>query len=191
MCFCVQKKGDFDDSPPRATLPRREQQQRQPRDQHAGENAAMNHLQGIVGEVRSAKELVQRAAQDEGEVGWFPCQQLRRVQARSVHRLRKPIRVRTLHDLLYHGIKGSRFPAFGRVSISLQGKWQATLPGTEKRRPREARRRLAPEHREGGGDIHMKPIDSAITTYRDVEKGNEGFRDGPTVQALHVPAEGH
>ncbi len=70
--FCVQEKGDFDVSPPCAALPRREQQQRQPRDQHAGENAAMDQLQGIVGEVRSAKELVQRAAQDEGEVGSPP-----------------------------------------------------------------------------------------------------------------------
>jgi hypothetical protein len=37
-----------------------------------------------------------------------------------------------------------------------------------------------------------KPIDSAITAYRDLEKGKErGFATGETVQALHVPAEGH
>ena len=46
----------------------------------------MDQFQGIVGEVRSAQELVQRAAQDEGEVGSSP-QQLWRVQASGVHRL--------------------------------------------------------------------------------------------------------
>ena len=67
--FDVEQKGDLDVSPPRSPLPRREQQQRQPRDQHAGENAAMDQRQGIVGEVRPAKQLKQRAAEHEGEVG--------------------------------------------------------------------------------------------------------------------------
>ena len=67
--FGVEQEGDVDVSPPRPPLPRREQQQRQPRDQHAGENAAMDQRQGIVGEARPAKQLVQRAAQHEGEVG--------------------------------------------------------------------------------------------------------------------------
>ena len=78
--FCVEQKGDFDVSPPRASLPRREQQQRQPRDQHAGDNAAMDQRQGIVGEVRPAKQLVQRAAQHEGEVGGLSCQRLWRAR---------------------------------------------------------------------------------------------------------------
>ena len=36
------------------------------------------------------------------------------------------------------------------------------------------------------------PIDSAITAYCDVEKGrNWVSRQGKTVQALHMPPEGH
>ena len=69
--FHVEEKRDRDVSPPCPALPHREQQQRQPRDQHAGENAAMDQRQGIVGEARPAKQLKQRAAQHEGKVGWL------------------------------------------------------------------------------------------------------------------------
>ena len=69
MHFDVEEKGDRDVAPPRPSLPRREQQQRQPRDQHADENAAMDQRQRIVGEARPAKQLEQRAAEHEREVG--------------------------------------------------------------------------------------------------------------------------
>ena len=63
--FYAEEKGGVDDSLPRSPLPRREQQQRQPRDQHDDENAPMDQRQGIVGKARPAKQLIQRAAQDE------------------------------------------------------------------------------------------------------------------------------
>ena len=65
MYFEVEEKRDLRGSPPRSSLPRREQEQWQPRDQHERENASMDQRQGIVGEARPAKQLVQRAAQHQ------------------------------------------------------------------------------------------------------------------------------
>ena len=58
-------------SSPCASLPHREQQQREPRDHDGGEDTAMDQRQGIVGEARPAKKLKQRAAQHQGKVGWL------------------------------------------------------------------------------------------------------------------------
>ena len=42
--FKVEQKGDLRGAPPRSPLQHREQQQRQPRDQHRDENASMDHV---------------------------------------------------------------------------------------------------------------------------------------------------
>ena len=77
VCFCVEEKRDLDLSAQCHALPQREQQQREPRDQYAGENAAMDQREGIIGEVRPAKQLVDRATQHEGEVGRLRSRPLR------------------------------------------------------------------------------------------------------------------
>src|SRR5215217_3351048 len=46
----------------------------------------MNEGQGIVGQVRPAQQLIQRAAQDEGEVGTLLWRQSWRVRTNDVHR---------------------------------------------------------------------------------------------------------
>ncbi len=72
MNLDIEQKWHIGTAAPQVSFQRREQQKRQPGKQRDNDDALAHHHQRIVGQVRPAQKLEERAAQDERELGGIP-----------------------------------------------------------------------------------------------------------------------